>query len=274
MYPNRQSKRQGGGRTHRVALLIAAVSLCAAALPLRAQDAAPDDAPAADPGVAAPAKPKPKRVPPKPKPVERRTTDTKPADAKPADTKPAEAATGEVKPAETKPAETKPAAEGALLVPSPSPASATWPNGAASVSESYGDWTMTCTREGGRPSCAVLQTQGDRRTGKRQFSIELRTPRDGRAEGMILMPFGLQIEPGVTFKIDDRVLGKGAPYTSCVSDGCLVSISLPTVATDTMQIAQNMSVSGVKPDAKEPAAIQVPLTGFAAAFARAIALGG
>ena len=269
MYPNRQSTRQGDGRTQRVALLNAAVSLCATAMPLRAQDAAPDDAPAADPGVAAPAKPKPKRVPPKPKPVERRTTDTKPADAKPADTKPAEAATGEAKPAET-----KPAAEGALLVPSPAPASATWPNGAASVSESYGDWTMTCTREGGRPSCAVLQTQGDRRTGRRQFSIELRTPRDGRAEGMILMPFGLQIEPGVTFKIDDRVLGKGAPYTSCVSDGCLVSISLPTVATDTMQTAQNMSVSGVKPDAKEPAAIQVPLTGFAAAFARAIALGG
>lgn len=172
-----------------------------------------------------------------------------------------------------KQAETRPGGDGTLLEPSASEAKAVWPNGARSVSESYGDWSMNCTKEGEQIDCVVIQSQGDRRTGRRQFSIELRVPASDRAEGLILMPFGLQIEPGVTFKLDDRALGKGAPYSYCVSDGCLVPISLPTLATDTMKTAQMLTVSAMKPDAKEPTLIAVPLSGFAAAFARAIALG-
>lgn len=274
MYPHCLGRR----RAHHVALLIAAIAASVIAMPALAQDTAPDDAPAAEPEPA-PAKPRPKRVPPKPRPAEAKPAEAKPADTKPgerkaADTKPAEGATPDARAAEAKGADAKPPSDGTLLVPAAAPASAPWPNGASSVSESYGDWTMTCNREGTRTACAVLQSQGDRRTGKRQFSIELRTPRDGRAEGMILMPFGMQIEPGVTFKIDERVLGKGAPYTSCVTDGCLVPISLPTIATDTLQTGQMLSVSAVKPDAKEQTVISVPLAGFAAAFTRAIALGG
>ena len=230
-------------RPARLPLLAAAALLAALALPrtASAQDPAPDgdtqDAPADAPA----AKPKPKPKPaPKPK-------------AKEAE---------------------KPATDGTLLEPAAADAPARWPNGARSLSESYGDWTMNCTREGSRTDCVVIQSQGDRRTGRRQFSIELRVPKDGRAEGLILMPFGMQIEPGVTFKLDDRTLGKGAPYSYCVSDGCLVPISLPTLATDAMRTAQNLTVSGTKPDAKEPTVITVPLAGFANAFARAVAFGG
>ena len=167
----------------------------------------------------------------------------------------------------------KPGGDGTLLEPAASDAKADWPNGARSVSESYGDWSMNCTRENEQIDCVVIQSQGDRRTGRRQFSVELRVPSNDRAEGLILMPFGLQIEPGVTFKLDDRALGKGAPYSYCVSDGCLVPISLPTLATDTMKTAQSLTISATKPDAKEPTVITVPLAGFAAAFARASAFG-
>ncbi len=148
-----------------------------------------------------------------------------------------------------------------------------WPPGATSVSESYGDWTMNCNRAEARTDCVIIQSQGDRRTGKRLFSVELRPPRDGKSEGLILMPFGLQIEPGVGFKLDDRQLGKGAPFSFCVSDGCLVPISLPTLATDAMKTATSLTISATKPDAKEPTVITVPLSGFAAAFARAGAFG-
>jgi invasion protein IalB len=238
-------------------LLVAAATF---APPVRAQEpeapAAATEAPATSDEAAKP-KPRAKKVlPHKPKAAE-----AKPAEAKPADPKPAESAA-------------KPASDGTLLEPTASDAKAQWPNGARSVSEAYGDWTMTCNREGTQTDCVIIQSQGDRRTGRRQFSIELRAPKDGRAEGLILMPFGMQIEPGVNFKLDDRTLGKGAPYSYCVSDGCLVPISLPTLATDTMKTAQTMSVSGMKPDAKEPTVISVPLTGFAAAFARAAAFGG
>jgi len=223
--------------------LLMAVLLASAAVPAHAQDAEPEAAPEEAPA----AKPKPapkRRAPPQRK-------------------------------AEEKQAEAAPATSGApVLEPAPTVATAQWPNGARSVSESYGDWTMNCTREETRTDCVVIQSQGDRRTGRRQFSVELRSPKEGRAEGLILMPFGLQIEPGVTFKLDDRALGKGAPYSSCVADGCLVPISLPTLATDAMKTGQNLTVSATKPDAKEPAVLTVPLSGFAAAFARATAFGG
>lgn len=218
-----------------------------------AQDSAPAEAPAAKP------KPRPKPKP-KPKPPE--------AETKPSETKPSETKTDDAKPAETKTGH-----DGTLLEPGAADGTSAWPNGARSVSESYGDWTMNCSREGAETDCVVIQSQGDRRTGRRQFSVELRVPKDGRAEGLILMPFGLQIESGVTFKLDDRSLGKGAPYSYCIADGCLVPISLPTVATDAMKTAQSLTVSAMKPDAKEPTVITAPLSGFAAAFARSIALG-
>ncbi|MGE7153815.1 invasion associated locus B family protein [Methylorubrum rhodesianum] len=168
---------------------------------------------------------------------------------------------------------TSAAPSGTVLEPAAASGSAQWPAGASSVSESYGDWTMNCNRAEARTDCVIIQSQGDRRTGKRLFSFELRPPKAGKSEGLILMPFGLQIEPGVSFKLDDRQLGKGAPFSFCVSDGCLVPVSLPTLATDTMKTATNLTISATKPDAKEPTIITVPLSGFAAAFARASAFG-
>ena len=246
--------------------LSTALTLVAGTLaPAFAQQEAPaQEAPAEE----APAKPKPKPRPkpaPKPKPAEPKAAEKAPEAEKPAE-KPAEAKS------DAKP-DSKPN-DATVLEPAAPAAPAVWPNGARSVSEAYGDWTMNCVKEGSGIDCVIIQSQGDRRTGKRQFSVELHPPKDGRAEGLILMPFGLEIEPGVSFKLDDRALGKGAPYSYCVADGCLVPISLPTLATDAMKTAQNLTVSAMKKDAKEPTVITVPLSGFAAAFSRAIAFGG
>ncbi|WP_288581053.1 invasion associated locus B family protein [uncultured Methylobacterium sp.] len=142
-----------------------------------------------------------------------------------------------------------------------------WPNGASAVSEVYGDWTISCTRENEKRQCQLSQAQGVAQTGQRRFSIELNPPQDGRSNGLLLMPLGLSIEPGVTFKLDDATLGKGAPYTSCVQAGCIVPISFPTVATDAMKTAVNLRVTGTKPNG-EADTITVPLAGFAAALAR------
>lgn len=166
----------------------------------------------------------------------------------------------------------------AAATPAPAPAKAAaetasaWPAGAGSVSESYGDWTVSCTRPETTVACIVVQSQGDSKTGQRKFGFELSTPKDGRAEGVILMPFGLAIEPGVAFKLDEQALGKGAPYSSCTVEGCMVPISFPTLATDGMRTAKTLTVTGQKANGTEPATITVPLVGFPAAFDRAVAL--
>lgn len=155
---------------------------------------------------------------------------------------------------------------------SPAAKASVWPTGASSVSESYGDWTVSCTRPETTVTCIIVQSQGDSKTGQRKFGFELSSPKDGRAEGVILMPFGLAIEPGVTFKLDEQALGKGAPYSSCTVEGCMVPISFPTLATDGMRTAKTLTVTGQKANATEPATITVPLVGFPAAFDRAVAL--
>lgn len=181
-----------------------------------------------------------------------------------------------------KPSHTKatPAAASARTPTAAAASTTLWPVGATSVSESYGDWTMTCVRPADKTACVVAQSQGDSRTGRRKFGIELKSPQDGQAQGVVVMPFGLAIEPGITFKLDDQVLGKGAPYSSCTGEGCLVSISLPTLATDAMRSAKTLTVTGRKTtgatgiEAGEPASITVPLVGFSQAFDRAMALSG
>lgn len=205
-----------------------------AALLLSGAAAAQEAAPEAGEAPAAPQKPKPKPAP-RPKPK-----------------------------AAEKPPEAKPEATSASV----------WPAGADSVSETYGEWTTNCARAETKTSCLVTQSQGDRQSGRRQFVFELRTPQEGRAEGLILMPFGLNIESGVTFKLDESVLGKGAPYTTCTSEGCLVPISFPTLATDAMKTAKALVVNAQKANSSEAVTITLPLGGFNAAFARAAALGG
>ncbi|MGU3361918.1 invasion associated locus B family protein [Methylobacterium sp. M6A4_1b] len=176
------------------------------------------------------------------------------------------------KPPPPKPTPAKPPAPTPTAAATPAPV-ASWPAGATSLSEVYGDWTMTCAREAkpdAKAECAIMQAQGAK--GRREFALEIRPPSDGRAQGFILMPLGLAIEPGISFKLDEAVLGKGAPYLSCSQEGCLVPISLPTLATDTMKTAKNLLVSGIKPEAKDPVTITIPLEGFANALARAVAL--
>lgn len=198
-------------------------------------------------------------------------------DADPAAESPPAAGSGAAAKARPKPKPTpKPAAK-----PAPTPAAATpaapvaaWPTGATTVSESYGDWTVSCVRPEAKVTCIVVQSQGDSKTGRRQFGFELSVPKEGRSEGVILMPFGMAIEPGVTFKLDEQALGKGAPYSTCTSDGCLVPISFPTLATDGMRNAKSLTVSAQKSGNNEPATIVVPLAGFPQAFDRAVALSG
>ena len=197
--------------------------------------AAQEEAPEAPPEAAPKVKPKPR--PPAPKPAPKATPAAPPA-------------------AQAVPAKT----------------AAVWPAGALSITENYGDWTLSCSRAEPATSCMLMQSQGDNKTGKRLFAFELQAPKDGRSEGLILMPFGLAIDPGITFKLDDVVLGKGAPYISCGSEGCLVPISFPTLATDAMRTAKTLQVIGVKSGTNDPQPIAVPLGGFAPVWDRAIAL--
>lgn len=158
---------------------------------------------------------------------------------------------------------------GTSVAPPPAPL---FPNGASSIVETFGDWTVDCRAAESRKMCLLVQSQGDARSGQRLFAIELRAPREGRSDGTILMPFGLKLENGAILKLDDKDLGQGVRFSTCVPAGCLLPVSFPKVATDAMTSAARLTVAALNLSSGEAVTFNVTLNGFAAAFRRAAQL--
>ncbi|GGC69853.1 invasion associated locus B family protein [Chelatococcus reniformis] len=186
------------------------------------------------------------------------------APASPAPAKPAPAKSAPAKPAPAKPAAPQPAS----AQPASAAATATLPRGASVISETYGDWTIECRVVQGRKACTLSQAQGDPNTGRRVFAIEFLPTRDGQTPGTILVPFGVNLEPGIKLKLDETDLGRGAIYSTCISTGCLVPISFPTVATDAMKKSKTLVVIATRPGQTEPVTFSAPLQGFGEALTR------
>jgi invasion protein IalB len=144
----------------------------------------------------------------------------------------------------------------------------TLPGGASSVQETFGAWSVSCRIAEGRKICTFSQVRGNQQTGQRSFAIELRPPRDGKTEGMLVLPFGLALAAGVNLSIDDKPLGQTIPFSTCVPDGCIVPVSFPAVATDAIKNAKAMTIMATPSGNAEPVAFAVSLEGFTAAHAR------
>jgi invasion protein IalB len=159
-------------------------------------------------------------------------------------------------------------ADGAIAQQKPAAPAQQLPNGASAINETFGEWAVSCRLVEGQKQCALAHAQGNNQTGQRVFMIELRTPKDGKTEGTILMPFGLKLDSGVVLKLDDKDLGQGLHFSTCVPQGCLVPVSLPTTATDAMKKAKTLTVASLNLNGGDVVTVNVPLEGFAAATAR------
>ena len=148
------------------------------------------------------------------------------------------------------------------------PATVSLPNGATSISETYGDWNLSCAIADNRKNCLFSQLQGNSETGQRVFAIELQPPAGGQTNGVLLLPFGFRLEDGVKLKIDEQALGQGARFSTCVPAGCLAPVSFPTVATDALKRGTSLVVTANPDGGGEPATFIVSLAGFTAAMNR------
>lgn len=167
-----------------------------------------------------------------------------------------------------RPAQAQAAPAATPTVSQPAALAATLPNGASSINEVFGSWTVECRITDGRKACALSQAQGNTQTNQRVFAIELRAPQDGRTEGAILMPFGLKLDNGAVLQLDDRNLGQGLRFSTCYQQGCLLPVSFPTVATDAMKTGKTLTAAALNLSNGDPVSFNVSLDGFSAALAR------
>jgi invasion protein IalB len=143
------------------------------------------------------------------------------------------------------------------------------PNHATAISETYGDWTLNCGTDKGAKFCTLSQAQVNKE-GQRAFAVELRTAKDGSSEGTILMPFGLKLEAGVVLRLDDKDIGQGLRFSTCLAQGCLLPVSFPSAGTDAIRQARTFTVGALNVSNNQLVTFSISLNGFATALERAV----
>ncbi len=157
-----------------------------------------------------------------------------------------------------------------LLAASAALAQAQFPAGAQTVSETYQDWQMICTQAQEAKRCAVSQQQTDSRSNQRVLAMELH-PDGDKAEGLLVMPFGLVLDKGVALKIGDADLGPALRFRTCLPQGCIVPLIFDAKALAALRKASALAVNAVN-NTDQPAALSISLKGFGPALDRAAAL--
>jgi invasion protein IalB len=150
--------------------------------------------------------------------------------------------------------------------------SASLPNGASSINETYGDWVVDCRLVEGQKQCLIVQVQTNNQTRQRVFEIQLHAPKDAKTEGTVLMPFGLKLDSGAIVTLDDKDLGQPLRFSTCTPQGCLLPVSFPAAAVDSMKKSKTLAIASLNFNNGEVVTFKISLDGFANASARVIEL--
>lgn len=154
--------------------------------------------------------------------------------------------------------------------PAPAPAASSLPGGAEAISETYQDWQVTCVQPQGVKRCAVAQQQTDEKSKQRVLAVELQ-PRGDKAEGVLVLPFGLAVDKGVTLKAGETDAVATLRFKTCLPQGCIVPLSFDAKAMASLRKAAVLTVVALG-DGDQPTSFSVSLKGFVPAFDRAAVL--
>jgi invasion protein IalB len=151
---------------------------------------------------------------------------------------------------------------------------ATLPGGAASLRETHGDWTVACvlqTADGKkRKVCALTQEQVAAKTRQRALALDLKPDGTG-IKGALILPFGLALEKGASFVLDEGKPGGVQRFRTCLPVGCLINIAFDGATVTALKSGKALSVKVVADNGKEMI-LSISLAGFAGAYDRVAAL--
>ncbi|EXL09411.1 invasion associated locus B family protein [Aquamicrobium defluvii] len=158
-------------------------------------------------------------------------------------------------------------ATGALGVPSAvSQEAAVLPGGATSLQETHEDWQISCQIANGAKQCAVLQQQYQQ-GGQRILAIEVQSQSEGGIKGVAVLPFGLKLQEGVAFQIDDEPALPAAHFSTCLPAGCILPVEFDAAALKTLRSGSTLRLKVTSTDEKE-LTFSVSLKGFSSALDR------
>jgi invasion protein IalB len=149
-------------------------------------------------------------------------------------------------------------------------AAAGLPGGASSLNETYKDWRVACAQQGNQKRCVLSQVQAQQ-NGQRVLAIELNAPNGNTVAGTLILPFGLALDAGVSFQIDEKPAMQPVRFRTCMPGGCLVSVSFDAATTGALRSGTALKIKATA-DGGAAAPFSVSLQGFATALDRVAAL--
>jgi invasion protein IalB len=157
----------------------------------------------------------------------------------------------------------------ALALPAAAQQAVTLPGGATALTETHGDWTVRCqvSQPESRIGCLVQQEQVDNQSRQRLLAIEL-VPGANGILGTLILPFGLDLDKGVTLAIDDGQASSILRFRTCLPQGCLVPLSFAPELQPVLGGGKVLNVATTA-DGGAPAPFTISLTGLAGALVRA-----
>ncbi len=158
-------------------------------------------------------------------------------------------------------------AAGALGAPSAvSQEAAVLPGGATSLQETHEDWQVSCQIANGAKQCAVLQQQYQQ-GGQRILAMEIQSRSQDGIKGIAVLPFGLKLQEGVIFQIDDEAALPAAHFSTCLPAGCILPVEFDAAALKALRSGSTLRLKVISTDDKE-LNFSVSLKGFASALDR------
>jgi len=145
-------------------------------------------------------------------------------------------------------------------------AAQTLPGGASEIQETHGDWRVTCASPNGTKVCAFTQQQTNKDSRQLVIGIELKPTSSTKAEGTIILPFGLAVDKPVVMRIDDGTT-QTAHFRTCLPVGCVVPVVFDDALVERLRKGAILNVTAITDNGRE-AAFRIPLNGFGSALAR------
>lgn len=145
------------------------------------------------------------------------------------------------------------------------------PGGASSVQETYQDWRVECWIANAAKHCSMSQQQVGK-DGQRVLAMELQAGSDGGVAGVLVLPFGLLLDKGVTLQIDDKPAQSPLRFRTCLPAGCTVPLSFDTDHVTSLGKGTMLKLRTAAADTAQDVNLTLSLKGFAAALDRIKAL--
>jgi invasion protein IalB len=138
------------------------------------------------------------------------------------------------------------------------------------LNETYRDWQVACSQQGTAKRCALSQSQAQK-NGQRVLAIEFNAPSGNTVAGILVLPFGLALDKGVTLQIDDKPAGQPLRFRTCLPAGCVVPVSFDAPTLTVLRAGVALKVKATA-DGGQDVPFSISLQGFATALDRVAAL--